>query len=124
MGLKNWMKEFKDFALKGNVLDMAVGVIIGGAFSKIVSSLVNDIIMPLFIFMCGAAIPYALSRRLKNGQGEFWRHVMARVVMLWVMGGCVQGNWLSFNLHSFSPFANTLQAIAIGYLASLIDDFW
>ena len=42
-----FMKEFKEFALKGNVLDMAVGVIIGGAFGKIVTSLVNDIIMPL-----------------------------------------------------------------------------
>ena len=52
---KNWMKEFKDFALKGNVLDMAVGVIIGGAFSKIVSSLVNDIIMPLFSVILGSA---------------------------------------------------------------------
>ncbi len=41
------LKEFKEFALKGNVLDMAVGVIIGGAFGKIVTSLVNDIIMPL-----------------------------------------------------------------------------
>lgn len=41
-------KEFKEFAFKGNVLDMAVGVIIGGAFGKIVSSLVNDIIMPFF----------------------------------------------------------------------------
>lgn len=41
------LKEFKEFALKGNVLDLAVGVIIGGAFGKIVSSLVNDIIMPL-----------------------------------------------------------------------------
>ena len=41
-------KEFKDFAFKGNVLDMAVGVIIGGAFGKIVTSIVNDIIMPLF----------------------------------------------------------------------------
>ena len=40
------MKEFKAFALKGNVMDMAVGVIIGGAFGKIVTSLVNDIIMP------------------------------------------------------------------------------
>ena len=40
------LKEFKDFALKGNVVDMAVGVIIGGAFGKIVTSLVNDIIMP------------------------------------------------------------------------------
>ena len=43
MGL---LQEFKTFALKGNVVDMAVGVIIGGAFGKIVTSLVNDIIMP------------------------------------------------------------------------------
>lgn len=41
-------KEFKEFALKGNIVDMAVGVIIGGAFGKIVTSLVNDIIMPFF----------------------------------------------------------------------------
>lgn len=39
-------KEFKDFAMRGNVVDMAVGIVIGGAFGKIVSSLVNDIIMP------------------------------------------------------------------------------
>lgn len=43
MGL---IKEFKEFAVKGNVVDMAVGIIIGGAFGKIVSSLVNDVIMP------------------------------------------------------------------------------
>ncbi len=41
-----FLKEFKEFALKGNVMDMAVGVIIGGAFGKIVTSLVNDILMP------------------------------------------------------------------------------
>jgi len=40
------LKEFRDFAMKGNVMDMAVGIIIGGAFGKIVSSLVNDVIMP------------------------------------------------------------------------------
>ncbi|MFZ5565117.1 MAG: large-conductance mechanosensitive channel protein MscL [Thermodesulfobacteriota bacterium] len=40
------MKEFKEFAMRGNVVDMAVGIIIGGAFGKIVSSLVNDVIMP------------------------------------------------------------------------------
>lgn len=40
------LKEFKDFALRGNVLDMAIGVIIGGAFGKIVSSLVSDVLMP------------------------------------------------------------------------------
>ena len=41
-------KEFKEFAFKGNVVDMAVGVIIGGAFGTIVNSLVNDIVMPIF----------------------------------------------------------------------------
>ena len=44
-------KEFKEFAFKGNVLDMSIGVIIGGAFGKIVTSLVNDIIMPFFGFL-------------------------------------------------------------------------
>jgi len=47
------LKEFKEFALKGNVLDLAVGVIIGGAFGKIVSSLVNDIIMPVIGVLIG-----------------------------------------------------------------------
>ncbi len=42
-----FFKEFKDFAVKGNVMDMAIGVVIGGAFGKIVTSLVSDIIMPL-----------------------------------------------------------------------------
>ena len=44
----SFIKEFKEFALKGNVLDMAVGVIIGSAFGKIVTSVVNDLIMPIF----------------------------------------------------------------------------
>ncbi len=48
-----FFKEFKEFAVRGNVLDMAVGVIIGGAFGKIVSSMVNDIIMPLIGIITG-----------------------------------------------------------------------
>jgi large conductance mechanosensitive channel len=51
-------KEFKEFAMKGNVLDLAVGVIIGGAFGKIVTSLVNDIVMPLISLFTGN-IPFA-----------------------------------------------------------------
>lgn len=47
------LKEFKEFALKGNVIDLAVGVIIGGAFGKIVSSLVNDILMPAIGVLLG-----------------------------------------------------------------------
>ena len=46
MKIKDVAKEFKDFAIKGNVIDLAVGVIIGGAFGKIVSSLVTDVILP------------------------------------------------------------------------------
>lgn len=41
-----YLKEFRDFALRGNVIDMAIGVIIGGAFSRIVNSVVNDVLMP------------------------------------------------------------------------------
>ena len=47
------LKEFKEFALKGNVMDLAIGVIIGGAFQSIVNSLVNDIIMPIVNSMTG-----------------------------------------------------------------------
>ena len=48
--MNKFLKEFKEFAVKGNVIDMAVGIVIGGAFGKIVSSLVADIIMPLVGF--------------------------------------------------------------------------
>ena len=47
------LKDFKEFAFKGNVLDMAIGVIIGAAFGKIVTSLVNDLIMPIISLLTG-----------------------------------------------------------------------
>ena len=52
------MSEFKEFALKGNVMDLAVGVIIGGAFGKITTSLVEDIIMPLFSAVFGGHLDF------------------------------------------------------------------
>ena len=48
-----FIKEFKEFAMKGNVMDMAVGVIIGAAFGKIVTSLVNDVLMPVISLATG-----------------------------------------------------------------------
>lgn len=51
--MKKFMEEFKAFIMRGNVMDMAVGVIIGGAFGTIISSLVNDIIMPLISLVTG-----------------------------------------------------------------------
>ncbi len=53
------MQEFREFALKGNVMDLAVGVIIGGAFGKIVDSLVRDVIMPLVNFIAGGQIDFS-----------------------------------------------------------------
>ena len=53
MAKSKFLEEFKTFALRGNVLDLAVGVIIGGAFQKIVTSVVNDLIMPLVGLMTG-----------------------------------------------------------------------
>lgn len=61
------LKEFKEFAMKGNVMDLAVGVIIGGAFGKIVSSLVNDILMPLISILTGGINFSDLSIILKAG---------------------------------------------------------
>lgn len=52
--MKKHLNDFKDFAFKGNVLDLAVGVIIGGAFGKIVSSLVNDLLMPILTILTGS----------------------------------------------------------------------
>ncbi len=79
-----------------------------------------DIIMPLFVFMCGAAVPFSLSRRLENGRAglAFWRHVLWRVAMLWVLGMVVQGNLLTLDPVKFNPYSNTLQSIAAGYLAA------
>ena len=51
--MKNFFKEFKEFAMRGNVLDMAIGVVIGAAFGKITTSIVNDIIMPLISMITG-----------------------------------------------------------------------
>ncbi|MGH1472588.1 MAG: large-conductance mechanosensitive channel protein MscL [Cellvibrionaceae bacterium] len=64
------MSEFKDFAIKGNVVDMAVGIIIGAAFGKIVSSFVGDVIMPPIGLMMGGVDFSDLAYVLKEAVGE------------------------------------------------------
>ena len=59
--MKKMLKEFKDFIMRGNVLDMAVGVIVAGAFGKITTSLVNDVFMPFISFLFGARDMTALN---------------------------------------------------------------
>jgi large conductance mechanosensitive channel len=61
-----FLKEFKEFAMRGNVVDMAVGVIIGAAFGKIVSSLVNDVIMPPIGYVLGGSKFTDLAITLKS----------------------------------------------------------
>ena len=64
-----FIKEFKEFAMKGNVMDMAVGVIIGGAFGKIVSSLVDDVLMPLVGMVTGNVDFSTLAVQIGEGEG-------------------------------------------------------
>lgn len=66
--MKSFMKEFKEFIARGNVMDMAVGVIIGGAFTAIVTSLVNDILMPLLSLLTGGFDFTALSIKLSDAE--------------------------------------------------------
>ena len=80
--MKKILKEFKDFIARGNVLDMAIGVIIAGAFGKITTSLVNDILMPFISWIFGTRDMTALnvvvreagSRRLLRLHGKNLRH--------------------------------------------------
>mgnify|MGYP000847697009 CR=1 FL=1 len=65
-----FFKEFKEFAMRGNVVDMAVGIIIGGAFGKIVTSLVNDIIMPPIGLLVGGVDFKDLAVVLKEAVGD------------------------------------------------------
>lgn len=64
------MQEFKTFAMRGNVVDMAVGIIIGGAFGKIVSSLVSDVIMPPIGVLIGGINFSSLAITIKDAMGE------------------------------------------------------
>ena len=89
------LQEFKDFALKGNVLDMAVGIIIGAAFGGIVSSLVNDVIMPPIGYLLGGVDFSELKIILKDSvvpaevvaikYGLFLNKVINFVVVAWSM---------------------------------------
>ena len=64
------MSEFRDFAMRGNVVDMAVGIVIGGAFGKIVSSFVNDVLMPPIGLALGGVDFSQLAVTLKEASGD------------------------------------------------------
>jgi large conductance mechanosensitive channel len=82
---KGFLKEFKDFALKGNVMNLAVGVIIGGAFGAIVTSLVDDIIMPLISLFWKADNLSKISVVLPNGTPLTYGNFIAAVINFLIM---------------------------------------
>lgn len=81
--MKKLFKEFKDFVCRGNIFDMAVGMIIATAFNKIVSSLVNDIIMPLITWATGAGSLKELSIPLRYNE-------LGEVTLTWAYGNFIQ----------------------------------
>jgi len=96
------LKEFKKFALKGNVLDLAIGVIIGGAFGKIVPSRVGDIIMPIFSLILGRI-------NLKE--------------LKWVIPSNVEG--LEDVVFSYGQFIqNVVDFLIISFSISCLQNYW
>ena len=82
------LKEFKDFAMRGNVMDLAVAVIIGGAFGKIIASLVNDILMPLIGLALGGLNFSELSFSVGNAvvmYGAFIQAIVDFVIVAFVI---------------------------------------
>ena len=107
-----FLADFKEFALKGNVIDMAVGVIVGGAFGKIVSSLVNDILMPVLSLVTGGDGYKNLKYVIQEGHPATADGVAA-VEEVAVNYGLFIQNIVDFVIISFSIF------VAIRYAVKL-----
>ena len=86
--MRTVLREFRDFAVKGNVVDLAVGVIIGAAFGKIISSLVADLIMPLVGILVGGIHYEDLVWEVGSAQvayGRFLQNVLDFLIVAWVI---------------------------------------
>ncbi len=86
--MKKFLREFKEFAMRGNVIDLAVGVIVGGAFSSITTSLINDIIMPLLGIITGSISFADLSVTIGGAvvtYGNFIQAILNFIVMAFIV---------------------------------------
>ena len=87
--MKSFIKEFKEFISKGNVLDMAIGVVIGGAFTAIVNSLVNDVIMPIVGAIIGgldfSSIAIPLGGEASIAIGNFIQAIVNFLIVAFVL---------------------------------------
>ena len=81
--MKKFLNEFKEFAMRGNVVDMAVGVVIGAAFGKIVTSLVNDIIMPVVGVLTGGTNFSEYKWVIQKGVTEGTEVITPEVAVTW-----------------------------------------
>ena len=81
-----------------------------------------DLIMPLFLFIVGAVMPFSLGKRLRQGDSrqDLYRHVIRRVIILYVLGLIASGHLLKLDLAQLHLWTDTLHAIAAGYLVSSI----
>lgn len=86
--MKKIFNEFKEFISKGNVIDMAVGVVIGSAFSKIVSSLVNDVIMPLVGIIIGGLDFSSLTITIKDSSINYGLFIQ-NIVDFLIIAACI-----------------------------------
>ena len=98
-----FIKEFKEFAVKGNVMDMAVGVIIGGAFGKIVTSLVNDVLMPLIGKLTGGVSFVDLFVNLGDGNYKTLAEAKEAGAAVFAYGQFIQ-NIIDFLIVAFCIF--------------------
>lgn len=101
---KNFIEEFKKFSVKGNAIDLAVGVVIGGAFGKIVTSLVNDIIMPVVGLLLGKVNFTTLSLKVTSLDGS---HIVLKYGQF--IQSVVDFIIISFSIFLFVKFINSFK---------------
>jgi large conductance mechanosensitive channel len=133
------LQEFKDFAMKGNVVDLAIGVIIGGAFGKIVESMVADIIMPIIGAITGgidfsnlyaslgakvaAGTSYADAKKAGAmlGWGQFLTYVVNFLIIAWVLFMVIKAmNSLKKAEAAAPPPAPPAQEVLLGQIRDLL----
>lgn len=118
------IKEFKDFAMKGNVLDLAIGVIIGGAFGKIVGSLIDDVITPLLLKPAMDASNLNNIKDLKLGAvtyGNFLSNLISFAVVAFVLFMVIKAMNTSKRREAEAPLAPPMPSTEQKLLAEIRD---
>lgn len=130
------LQEFKDFAMKGSVVDLAIGVIIGGAFGKLVSSVVDDILMPIvgyltggadftnkFIQLAGAPASTFVAAKEAGatiGYGNFITLVINFLIVAWILFMIVKAMNSMKKAEVAAPAAPPAQEVLLGQIRDLL----